>query len=56
MDSMYQQLVMKEKMNVCLQAKLKEYKNMIQDLRKEKNDIEETYEDKIKEMTLSMII
>jgi hypothetical protein len=50
MDNMYEQLLAKEKKNTHMETKLKEYKYMIQLLKKEKHDLEKTYENKINDM------
>jgi len=47
MDSMYDQLLAKDKKMSHMEIKLKEYKHMIQVLRKEKQDMENNYESKL---------
>lgn len=47
MDGMYEQLLAKDKKISQMEIKLKEYKYRIQLLRKEKQEIENTYENKL---------
>lgn len=47
MDGMYEQLLAKDKKISQMEIKLKEYKYKIQLLRKEKQEIENTYEHKL---------
>ena len=44
MDNMYEQLLSKDKKIVHMETKLKEYKYIIQVQKKEKQEIEESYE------------
>ena len=47
MDKMYEQMLTKDKKISHMEIKLKEYKYRIQVLRKEKQEMEHNYEDKI---------
>ena len=47
MDNMYEQLLGKDKKMSQMEIKLKDYKYRIQVLRKEKQDLENSYENKL---------